>query len=1002
MLARPESSSSVRTLALLLIGASALGPLTHAQWAEGDKALHILNGEAAGDQFGYEIANAGDCDGDGVQDAVVGAPYHQGGGERAGRIYIFSGKSGRLILERTGLPGELLGWSVAGAGDVNGDGRGDVVVSAPQVDQGPGYIRVISGLDGTTLMERRGENTGDLFGDEVEACGDWNGDGHDDVLVGASQAQVEGKRLGRVSVLSGADGSELAAWVGERGGDGFGSAVHGIVEGERKRVVIGAPRAGTRQAGRVYVFEDGHEGPRFTFEADATGIALGSHFVSFVGDVNGDGTADILGSDWRNTAHGPDTGRAYIWSGVDGEALHVITGVDPGDGMGIGNGRVGDVNGDGCDDMILGAWLRSERALQGGTAYLYSGRDGALLRTWTGVQKEDQFGYDATGLGDVDGDGSIDFLVSAVNCGVVAPAGGRVYVLSGTLPDGAESPEIPLEERTTLDAMGYYRAGQWRESVRSFESVARREPANAMAWYHLGLSYYELGDFEESIRAHTRASEFVVTEARASYQAARCWSQLGNADRAIQWLDRARSAGLDNPAALLGDPALARVREDPRFAGFLPEVVADERPFVENIEVIHTWTGERPGNQFGWVVCSPGDIDGDGVKDAWIGAPLFRVDEVIHGKAYLYSGRTGKLLLERTGGELDYFGASVASAGDVDADGVLDLLVGLPRMQYESGKGKVQVISGADGELLFEVEGTNDGDWFGSQVWGPGDLDGDGHDDVIVGAPQDHTTALTAGRVAGYSGASGEMLFELHGDLIGGRYGSAVTGLVDGETRMLVVGSMNGTDTRRGRVFVYRFEGAKPELAFEIEADGSSVNFGRGYLSILADQNGDDVPEIEVGDFENKSEGSDRSPSGAAFVYSGADGARLLTLSGQVAQEGFGSGHPPCGDVDGDGVDDLLIGAWLNSEGAEYGGRAYVLSGADGSVLRTFTSRVAREHLGYGTVGMGDVNGDGRPDFLVSAANWAPEGVPAIGRVYLISGAPPKAHDDRESEEGDR
>src|SRR5207248_6323812 len=146
-------------------------------------------------------------------------------------------------------------------------------------------------------------------------------------------------------------------------------------------LLVGAPNAGKSNAGRIYVYDTLSTTPKFTIEADDTGAALGAMFLSVPGDVDGDGVPDVYASDWSNSAKGPSTGRIYVHSGRDGRRLLTLTGETPGEGFGIGPGIAGDVNGDGAADLIVGAWQYTGAAVSGGRTYLFSGRDGTLLKT---------------------------------------------------------------------------------------------------------------------------------------------------------------------------------------------------------------------------------------------------------------------------------------------------------------------------------------------------------------------------------------------------------------------------------------------------------------------------------------------------------------------------------------------------------------------------------------------------------------------------------------------
>ncbi len=392
------------------------------------RVIHEWAGEAKGDQFSWIARGIGDVDTDGVTDIVTSAPTYGAGGQPTGRgrVYVYSGKSGKLLWQRTGEAGENLGIGLEGAGDVNRDGIADVVAGAP----GSGRAYVMSGVDGATLLLLQGTSA-ESFGSSSAGAGDQDGDGHADVVVGAPASNAKGQGSGRVYVYSGKTGAVLATIDGERAGDGFGSIVAGDKRGRATPVLAGAPRGGARQTGKVYVFRDLRAPPLQSFESDSTGGALGAMFTSLVGDVDGDKVPDVYASDFANRARGAATGRAYVRSGSTGAALLTLTGENPGDGFGIGSADVGDVDKDGHDDLLLGAWQYSAVAASGGRIYLFSGRDGSVLRTITGRIPGETLGFDATGVGDVDGDGVIDFLVTSSWSNVKGFRSGRMFVLSG-------------------------------------------------------------------------------------------------------------------------------------------------------------------------------------------------------------------------------------------------------------------------------------------------------------------------------------------------------------------------------------------------------------------------------------------------------------------------------------------------------------------------------------------------------------------------------------------
>lgn len=395
--------------------------------------IHEWDGEAANDQFGWIARNIGDVDGDGVPDFVTSAPTSRAKGENAGRIYVYSTKSGKLLWKADGRAGDQLGTGLEAAGDTNGDGIPDVVASAP----GGGYVNIYSGRDGRVLRTLKAENVKDDFGRHVEGVGDVNGDGYADVIVGAPNNNAAGENAGRAYVYSGKNGQLLLTLSGESAGDNFGSAVAGYSDSQHRLLLVGAPGAGPKRTGRTYVYDGLSSVPKFTIEADETGVSLGQMFLSVLGDVDGDGVPDVYASDWANSAKGPSTGRVYVHSGKDGHRLFALTGETAGEGFGTSPSVAGDVDGDGHADLIVGAWQYAGAAVGGGRAYLYSGLDGHLIRTYTCRTPGDTFGFDAVTMGDVRRDGMTAFLITSGWSGVSGYHSGRVFLISSGVVHGS-------------------------------------------------------------------------------------------------------------------------------------------------------------------------------------------------------------------------------------------------------------------------------------------------------------------------------------------------------------------------------------------------------------------------------------------------------------------------------------------------------------------------------------------------------------------------------------
>ena len=349
-------------------------------------------GDAAGDQFGRSVSGAGDVNGDGFADLIVGASGDDNNGSYSGSARVFSGLDGSVLHTFLGdAAGDRFGRSVSGAGDVNGDGFDDLIVGAYGDDDNgssSGSARVFSGVDGSVLHTFLGDAAGDYFGSSVSGAGDVNGDGFDDLIVGAFGDDDNGSNSGSARVFSGVDGSVLHTFLGDAAGDRFGRSVSeaGDVNGDGfDDLIVGAygddDNGSFSGSARVFSGVDGSV--LHTFLGDATADFFGTS-VSGAGDVNGDGFADLIVGADGDDDNGTYSGSARVFSGVDGSVLHTFLGDAAGDRFGRSVSGAGDVNGDGFDDLIVGAYGDDDNGSSSGSARVFSGVDGSVLHTFLG------------------------------------------------------------------------------------------------------------------------------------------------------------------------------------------------------------------------------------------------------------------------------------------------------------------------------------------------------------------------------------------------------------------------------------------------------------------------------------------------------------------------------------------------------------------------------------------------------------------------------------------
>ncbi len=431
-----------------------------------------IRGEAEDDGAGGSVSTAGDYNGDGLSDLILGAPGTSGGG--AGGAYVFFGPvAGTLGVSAADVSllgaaaGDGAGYSVATAGDYDGDGFDDVFVGAWSNDDGgvdAGAAYLVRGpttgtLDlGSADLLLVGESAGDQAGLSVAVAGDVDGDGQSDVLVGGWGSDAGGAYSGAAWLVNGPRfgtvdlGAADATFIGEASGDFAGQAVSGAGDLDSDGyddLIVGAPGTASGM-GTAYVVLGPVSGDLDLSAADATIVgdvaddATGGALAA-MGDVDGDGVSDVMVGAIGYDYGGFDTGGAFLFFGpVTGSvavsaADVVLVGERAGDNAGWSVGGAGDMDGDGQDDMLVGAAREDSGGSAAGAAYLVYGPGASLYdlggadARMLGEATDDYAGVSVAGAGDTDGDGKFDILVGAPREDTAVPSGaGAVYLVLGT------------------------------------------------------------------------------------------------------------------------------------------------------------------------------------------------------------------------------------------------------------------------------------------------------------------------------------------------------------------------------------------------------------------------------------------------------------------------------------------------------------------------------------------------------------------------------------------
>ncbi len=804
------------------------------------------------------------------------------------------------------------GVSVATAGDVNGDGYGDVIVAARGYSSFKGkaylYLGSSTGLSTTADWSTTGQFNFDNFGISVSTAGDVNGDGYSDVIIGA---QGYSSFTGRAYLFSGSSSGLLtsASWavIGENSNDYFGSLVStaGDVNGDGySDVIVGANRYSSN-TGKAYIYYGSSGGLSILADWTAIGENSNDRFggsACTAGDVNGDGYSDvIIGAFGYSTT----SGKTYLYlggsSGLSTTASWTKTGENNLDRFGYSFSTAGDINGDGYSDVIIGAYGNNSNS---GKTYLYLGSSSGLLTTaaWTasGENTGDFFGYKLSTAGDINGDGYSEVIVGAYS---YSSSAGKTYLFYG-------------------GAGGLSTTADWT-------AVGENSGDN------FGISLSIAGDVNGD-----GYSDIIVGANGYSSSTGKGYLYYGN------------SGGLSTSTGW-------------------------------------TATGEDILNEFGISVNTAGDVNGDGYSDVIVGAYRF---SSFTGKAYLYYGSSSGLSTTAdwtaTGENImDYFGLSIATAGDLNGDGYNDVIVGA--YKFSSFVGKAYLYYGSSSGLSTTADwtatGENNGEEFGFDVSTGGDINGDGYCDLIVSSPGYSSFTgkayLYYGSSSGLSTtadwtATGENTDDTFGNSI------AAAGDVNGDGFSDVIVGAYGFSSFTGKAYLYfgSSSGFSSTADWTVTGENNSDYFG-ACVSTAGDINGDGYSDIIIGaEFYSSS-------NGKAYLYfgssSGPSAIADWDATGENNNDQFGIRLSTAGDVNSDGYSDVLVSA---NGYSSFTGKAYLYYGSavglSTSADWTATGENSSDNFGVSVSSAGDVNGDGYSDIIVGADFYSDY----TGKAYLYYG----------------